>query len=315
MPLGRLISYLRVLFGLSLLGGLVWYFDVKSIVRPLADMEVAWVLGAATLIVVATLIGAFNRHLFVDLEGRIPLAAFLPMYWVAWAIGLVIPGQIGEVAALSAMLKRNGMQWPTSLGRSLLDKFISFSLMLVFGLVGVLHIAKPGIPTGSVPLMVAVPALLFALLVYFVWRGGQLKNFERKKRSAFVDVIIDTAREFMDTSSRFPEKVLLNALLTLLGICVIGTAYWCVFMALGYTELSLWRIVPLVAACSIVAYVPVSFNGIGTVEVTGIVLFGFLGVPAPAVLSAYLCLRLIVFALAWLPAATILVFRPLLLRE
>ena len=61
--------------------------------------------------------------------------------------------------------------------------------------------------------------------------------------------------------------------------------------------------VPLVSACALVAYVPVSFNGIGTVEMAGVFVFGHLGIPGAGVLAAILCLRLIVIALAWIPAS------------
>lgn len=310
MGIRKFASYARIGFGLALLLGLIWYFDAASIMRPFADLQLPWVLGSALLIVCATLIGAFNRHLLIDLEGKIPFIAFLPLYWVAWAMGLVIPGQIGEVAALSAMLRRKGLQWQESLGRSLLDKLISFSLMLMAGLGGLLLVAVPESSRALTIAMLAGLSLFMAVLTILVFSNRErLARYFSHKTSALAGLIGDTSREFLAASIHHPSRVLLNAALTLVGIGFIGTAYWCVFVALGYTEIPFGKLILLVAACSIVAYVPVSFNGIGTVEVTGIMLFGLLGIPAAGVLSAYLCLRLIVMLLAWLPAATILVLR------
>ena len=300
----------RTVFGLALLVLLIWYVDAASIVDTFANLRPAWVVGAALLIVCAALIAAFNRHLFIDLEDKIPYVVFLPMYWVAWAMGLVIPGQVGDVATLSAILRRKGMQWPESLGRSLLDKLISFVLMFSLGVTGVLLVAIPEVPSaGTIALLAAGTTLLAIVAVILFWQRRRISIFFSRENSALARAIGDTVHEFLDTFARHPRKVLLNAVLTLVCIGLIGMAYWCMFFSLGYTQLPPGKLILLVAACSIVAYIPISFNGIGTVEVTGIALFGQLEVPAAAVLSAYLCLRLIVMTLAWLPAATILAFR------
>jgi uncharacterized membrane protein YbhN (UPF0104 family) len=60
----------------------------------------------------------------------------------------------------------------------------------------------------------------------------------------------------------------------------------------------------------LIAYVPISFNGLGTVEVSAIALFGAAGVEAAAVVSTYVALRLITMAVAWLPAVAMTVFAP-----
>jgi hypothetical protein len=56
----------------------------------------------------------------------------------------------------------------------------------------------------------------------------------------------------------------------------------------------------------LVAYLPVSFNGIGTVELAGVALFGTVGVPAAAVFSGYMALRAMVLVIAWVPAGLFL---------
>ena len=310
MPIPKPFVYARLSFGLILLIGLIWYFDAESIIRPFADLQLIWVLGATLLILAATLIGAFNRHLLINLEGKFPFFTFLPMYWVAWAMGLIIPGQVGEVAALSTMLRQKGMLWPESLGRSLLDKLISFSTIFLLGVGGVLLVTASGTQDQTVIVVLAAIGAVVALTAALMLRRRELvTKYFSYETGVIAGTIGDTAREFLTTCICHPGKITLNALLTFVGIGIIGTAYWCMFVALGYTDVPQGKLILLVAACSIVAYIPISFNGIGTVEVTGIVLFGLLGIPATAVLSAYLCLRLIVMALAWLPAIVILVIR------
>lgn len=299
MLLKNATALLRFAFGIAVLVGLVLYFDVKEIFRPLATIQVKWVFASALLILCTTLISAVNRHIFINLERQITFRDFLRMYWVAWAIGLLVPGQVGDVAALGAMLKRKGMTWPESIGRSLADKVISFSIMLSLGLLGIFRVAS--LQFGGAFWLVAAALLIIVGLFSLLY-------INRKQLAWATSIFVaigKTWEEFYKACVHNPGKVILNAGLTLLGIGLTGAAYWSMFAALGH-ESSLLELTLLMAACSIVAYIPVSFNGIGTVEAAGIALFGLIGLQAPAVLSAYLCLRLIVFALAWTPAILIL---------
>jgi len=91
--------------------------------------------------------------------------------------------------------------------------------------------------------------------------------------------------------------------LTLVKFLMVTSAYSFVLAAVGVHGLAFGDLLSAVAASSLVAYLPVTANGIGTAEATGVALLGTLGVPATAVLSAYLLLRALVFVLAWLPVA------------
>ncbi len=54
-----------------------------------------WVYGTIDLDLPGQ-IGALGLHLLLNAEGKLPLRAFLPVFWTSWAIGLVLPGQIGD---------------------------------------------------------------------------------------------------------------------------------------------------------------------------------------------------------------------------
>jgi uncharacterized membrane protein YbhN (UPF0104 family) len=94
-----------------------------------------------------------------------------------------------------------------------------------------------------------------------------------------------------------------NLALTILKFGCSVLAFWCVFCALGEGQLAYLHTLPLVAISALVAYIPVSFNGLGTVEFAGIWLFGGAGIAKATVLSAYLLVRVIVLTIAWLPVS------------
>ena len=101
-----------------------------------------WVIAAAFSIIFATLLGAFNAYILLDRQNSIRWTIFLPIYWLAWAASLITPGQIGDIATISTLLKKQKIDWHLSLGRSLLDKLISFIVMAALASIGLYLTSK-----------------------------------------------------------------------------------------------------------------------------------------------------------------------------
>jgi uncharacterized protein (TIRG00374 family) len=96
---------------------------------------------------------------------------------------------------------------------------------------------------------------------------------------------------------REPGLLSVNAGITVMKWGLVSLSYYCAFRAFGVD-------VPVTAAAtiptisSLVGYVPVSVAGLGTMELTGMALFGRLGVPEPVVLAVYVFLRAVLILLA-----------------
>ena len=300
MPDARAAGALRVAASLLLLAALVWWVDPLALARQLAGMDLARWLAAAAAIALATLVGAVNLHLLLREHSGKPLAEFLPVYWTAWAVGLVAPGQVGDLATVSALLQRRGIDWRGTLGRSLVDKVVSLLVMLAFTGWAVLELRRE-ISLRIEPRIVAlvlVGVALAAAAGVLLWRSARGR--------AMALHLAEVGRSFLDTLRRTPGRVALNAALTVVKVALIGAAYWLVFRALGQQQVEFAQTVAVSTAAGLLAYLPISFNGIGPVEAAGVVLFGILGVAAGTVVAAYLTLRATVLLLAWVPAALFL---------
>jgi uncharacterized membrane protein YbhN (UPF0104 family) len=290
---------LRVAFGLVLLSALVLLGDFQRVAAILHAVNLVWVGVSAILTILATLTGALSLHLLFNTERKLPFRVFLPVFWTSWAIGLVIPGQVGDVASLAAMLKRHNINLAASVGRSVIDKLISLLVMVLFGAWSIHR-------QLSVPTLLYISAILFVVFgVSYLMRACLPAALYRQRIVAF---LIGAGREARAVGARFPIRVAVNVILTAVKICLTGATYWCMFRAFDL-DVPLWRVIPMVAISSLVAYIPISFNGIGTAEATGIVIFGMLGVHRETVLGGYLILRALGFAIAWIPAAVWMLIR------
>lgn len=298
------LAWVRWAVGICLLLALIALVDVRAVGRRLAELDPSWIAATIACILAATLIGAFNAHLLVSRGGELTMRRFLPLYWVAWAIGLVVPGQVGDVAGMSVMLRRHDFDWHASIGRSLLDKAVSAGVMLAFAIGGIALLWSPGSLSLASPWQwiaaIATGALATGVALRWLWAHTGASS------PGLRGVAARTLREMLETSRRHPRRLGANLALTVVKTMLTGLAYYCVFRALSMHDLSPWAVTLVAAGSSIVAYLPVSFNGMGTVEAAGIALFGRMGVPPDAVLSAYLALRGIVLLLAWCPAAALM---------
>jgi uncharacterized membrane protein YbhN (UPF0104 family) len=271
------------------------YVGADNLVDDWVEMDGIWLSAVACCVISATLIGCVNIRLLLYGHEVIPLRRLLPAYWTAWAIGLVVPGQIGDMATLSVWLRKHGLDWHIGLGCTLLDKLISFTIILGFGLSGVAIATNwHTLLYNHLPWFVGVLVLILALLWRF--RKGLLSWLVQRQ-----GLLSRTLFTLLDTAERHPHRVLTNTVLTVIKVFLTGLAYWCMFAALGETQTDLLAVITLAAASSLVAYIPISFNGMGTVEITGIALFATQGLADSQVLSAYLALRVAVLMLAWGP--------------
>lgn len=287
---------LRIVFGLILVGILMWFVDLKAVTMKLAQLDIRLVGTVTVLIILSTIIAAFNTHLLVNPESKVSFLSFLPLYWLSWAVGLVFPGQVGDVVTLSSIMRRHDVAVSRTLGRSLADKFISFILMLFFALWGVALLQGWSFVDGW-PFFLGA----FTFLFLAIWQRTYIEHSLSLWSPRVAAFYQNTLVEIMASVRCYPLRVAINAFLTCIKIGLAGVSYWYMFRALGYCNLGIWNVVTLAALSSIIAYIPISFNGLGTVELVGVYIFSSLGVDKTGVLSGYLTLRSLVLVLAWLP--------------
>ena len=105
-------------------------------------------------------------------------------------------------------------------------------------------------------------------------------------------------------AANVPLKLALgNAALTVIKTMVSGLAYWAVLRSIASDAPAFATTTVISQSAGLVAYLPISFNGIGTVEVSAVAMFHLVGLGSAVVLSTYLILRATTLIVAWLPTA------------
>jgi glycosyltransferase 2 family protein len=286
--------------GLALLVALIWYANPSRVLHAVRDADPAWIGLAVAAILLSTILGAFNSYLMAAPGPTLKFAGFLRAYWVAWAFGQVIPGQIGDLLGMSLFLKRRGLTLPTAMGRLGVDKLLSLwcTLALSGGLF-FLYAEPPARLAG----MLGCGAAMALILAYLTSRKWGARVRLDQGLAAHVAGILTEAHRVIATR---PRAVAANALLTVVKLFVIGICYWAVFRALHAVPGGMLDVTITANSAGLIAYVPISANGVGTVEAGGVYLFGLRHLAPPLIIAAYLVLRFANLALAWGGTAIVL---------
>jgi uncharacterized membrane protein YbhN (UPF0104 family) len=255
----------------------------------------------AALIACSTLLGAGAAWLLVAAPYGVPPLHFLSIYWRSWALGLIAPGQVGDVASMVISLRSDRAHWSRILARALLDKLISLGVTALL-LMQFLALRPESLPVLERPTAVPEAAVLPLLLLLVAVPAVLLLVFLRERLQRYLNSsLLLVLREY--------RGMLLNAVLSLAKLLLTGFIYCYAFASVGQ-RLEYLDVLGLTTLLSLVAYVPITLNGVGTVEAMAAWLYGALGVSGAQVLAVFLVLRLVVMAVAWLPVLCLLPFRP-----
>lgn len=289
--LRKALLALQVTVAVLLVAALVRFVDWRALAAALAAIEPGSVAGAAACLVAALLIGAFDLHILLGAVARVPYGSVLRVYVIAWSSHLALPGSAGDAVQV-LLLKDADVGYGDGARIYLTDKLATLAVTLALATVGgalVLgHRVRP-----AVLLAVAGAGLASLLVIAAVARraGGGLAG----RIARFLTAPVGYAR-------RHPGRLALNLLGTMAKLAVTAAAAWWVLRGLG-VEVPFGSVLVVHFTAGLVAYLPVAFNGIGTVEIAAVALYGALGVAPPEVVALYVVLRSLVFALALLGLA------------
>jgi len=233
---------IKFYFGIILLAFLIWYFELFKTPHIFLSLDIGWIIVSALLIIASSILGALNSYIVVNIENRISFTNFLPRYWTAWAFTLVTPGQIGDIASMPAMLKKFGFPWHTTIGRTLVDKFISFTVVSILAFIGVVSLLKHLEINNDFLLFSTVTSLFLIILAYR--HKNYLKGLFNAERKDWRGFIGKTLSEIVTVMQFEPQRVLMNFFSTWIKFAIMGCSYFAVFTAFKVSDISVLVIIP-----------------------------------------------------------------------
>lgn len=271
----------RILFGALILFGLFYKIGFDRIAESLVRINL-WALPLAVGLFVLFL-GLSSLGSWVLLRAFSPLSFrdFLPCYLPSWAMGLFLPGKIGEVSIVYYLKNRN-----VAVGQGAAFFVVGKTLtVLALGLV-----ASTGFFTFfSFRVAVQLFLLFVGVLVSFV--VFLLSSFGRNVVGRILpEKIQERFTGFFSAFSSYFHKhrglmgLSLGIKLLAFG-CIAVMNYFIFFVGLN-VRISVLKILQISTMETFSALIPLSINGLGIRQAMGIYLYSLLDVGAPVVASS-----------------------------
>lgn len=290
--LGRLAGTPRGLLAFQivvaalLIGGLVSFLDWRTLLREVATVEPTALAVASAALVAILLVGAFDLWVLLVAVVPIPYLTTLRVYVVAWASFLALPGSAGDAVQI-LLLRDAEVGYRQGTAVYLADKLVTLAVTLAVVAAGGWIYFRTRIRVGLLLLLVAAALALGAA-------GYALLRRATSRLATRVAGLLGSALAY---ARHHPGRMAANLAGTVTKLLLAAVAVRSLFLGLG-VDVPLAVVFVVHHAAALVAYVPVAFNGIGTVELAAVALYGALGVASRDVVALYIVLRGLVLALA-----------------
>lgn len=277
---------LRLTLGILLLILLIWNVSLDKLLLSIAQVSLSYLFLAISYQYASIFLGAFNQYILFTAFSNLPFKSFLAAYFKAYAFGLLLPSQIGD-ASIAFFLKSEGLYYSQTLSVYILDKFLTFILyvLVLFLFLGDIMGYSNIISLSSIIALGLSLLIAFYIIVRLTssfpvsWRENRLMRF-----------IHNLSSQLFFFTKHHPFLLLINFFLTCFKLGFVMLCYHAMITSLNYS-LSIWNVGLAAIASGIVGYIPVSIQGLGTVEAMALLNFKTLGVSPPDVLVCYLVLR------------------------
>jgi uncharacterized protein (TIRG00374 family) len=259
---------LRFILGIGILAILLYKIGVTSILETVGQMNLYYLPIIILLYFANLFFGSLNITILMShMKTKPKLHEIYSYYMLSWAVGLFIPGRVGEVSLVYRLKKKK-----VPLGEGflifVLDKFISVFFLAIISTIGFFMFFDLGTALWLLSLVVSILVVGGLLLFSAFGRKGIKKYVLRKYSKKF--------KGFSNLLKFFFRKrlhmIFLNFLNTGLRWSVSAVIYFFAFMSFG-KYIPFWLILLITCITSVMSFVPITISGLGIRESVGVYLY------------------------------------------
>lgn len=280
----RVKNVLKVVFGVLLVFAVLYYVGFGRIFTALKSFNPLYLLPMPIFIFLSYLGGVYNLYVLLSASGfKFGFWRLFKYYLLSLSAGMFTPGRLGEFSMVY-FFRKEGIPLGQGAAVSFLDKLISFAAASLVAVVALFVFVIP--PNLVITLAVVIVfCFLVALFFFFSARGRSLiRNYVFRSYSrnfeGFSSLLFFLLRE------RF-AYVLLNFFVSIVKWFAIAFSAYYLFSGFG-VHVSPFYIFLVTNFCAIVTLIPITFNGLGFLEMSVVFFYSRINIPSNVVVSVNL---------------------------
>jgi uncharacterized protein (TIRG00374 family) len=280
------LLFVKIAISVSIIIFIISKLDIDEITHAFLHLNYFYVLSVLFFTIFAQFCGGYAIKLQTDIKKKIPFPRLFYHFLISSAIGIFTPNYVGELSILY-YLKRYNINLPTGFSIYLTNKLTSILLSILLALISLklyFHFS----------LWYFIGTIFFlCFFCYLILFNETIFTFIRENIIIkYLERYYDFFRYFSDLIKQNYFTYLIIFILLCLRLFTQASAFFFNFMAIGVDSIHFIDVLLLFNLSRFVSLIPFIFN-IGTLELTGVYLFGKINIPASDTFSTYITYRTI----------------------
>jgi uncharacterized protein (TIRG00374 family) len=279
--------------------------DLAALVQTFREADWGWVALALGVSALAMVVNTIRWQVMLRGQGAsVPLPSLIRLYLIGMFFNNILPSRLGGDLVRAFGAAQMGTSKTRSAAAVVMDRLIGAISVLTIGMVAILLDASR-LPDVFLQLTTGVFLFSLVLLFLMLYRDARL-SVARQWLLGLTDVSIfgfklrprvEAAVDALRSYSRQPGLIIQALVISTVanGLSMLNV-YFCaraVQADIGLGDVA--TIAPFILAIGVL---PISINGLGTIELTFVVLFGTLGVDEHLAIAIAILRRLSLLALS-----------------
>ena len=291
----------KLIFGLLFVLVIFYYVGFDKIFSAFKNFKLIYLLAIPPFVFLSYLGGVYSLYILVRASGfGLGFWNLFKYYLLSLATGMLTPGRIGEFSMLY-FLRKESIPLGQGAAISFLDKFISFIAVSITALVALFVFV---IPKNLILGLVLVLSFVFFVAVFFFFSEKGRYLIRRYLLRSYSIHFEGFSKLLFFLLKNKPQVLLINFFVSVTKWFSLAFMSYFIFLGLGVYVNPLY-IFLITNFCAVVTLIPITFNGLGFVELSILFFYSKLNVPKEVILSqdlivvpipyAFLLLVLVVF--------------------
>ena len=270
------LKVLNVFILVSIFILIFWKVGVDSIFEVLKNINLFWLIPFVVIFVGTKMIYTLNlRLLFKAIRRRISYFGLFKYFLLMNSLALFFPSKTGELSLTLLLKKHKNFEYGEVLSVQFIDKLITFSFYGVMAVLGLLFVFD----LSQDYTWILLATLLVLVSVFVGAWSNKVRRFIKKyflrKYSKYFKRF---SHSFKHVFKRRKKILVLNFFITAILLSGIFFGGLVAFRMFG-AEVSIFHIAMIQSLIIMISLLPIPFSGLGLKEISGIYMYGLIGVP------------------------------------
>jgi len=271
---------IKLIIGITILCLLIYKIGIIDIFNTIKNLNPIYLIPILITYVISIIQNGLNIKILATPYKKIKLKSSIIYHLQSYTMGLVTPGNIGEIYLAKALEKEN---LPLSKGIVIysIDKVITLSIFAITTIIGGLFIFQEFIPKESI-----IISILILIIIATIIKRYSKKILKKilKKYSAKIDEVYSLIRQYIKKEKK---AILFNTINTTIKWIIISIGIKLLIQGFGYSIPTL-VVFTIMLTSRLISIIPITISGIGIKEGVAVLLFTQFSIPPEAIISTYL---------------------------